>query len=474
MARKKEKAYINGKFVATKYHMPVVDPYTGREFAEYPVCDDGCLDEAMDAAVKAEKGFASLARDERSGMLHRMVEGLGKHGEEIAQLIRREGGKPITFARGEVSRARVTCKFAGEEAVRFGGEWLPLDIHPGARNFSALVGRVPIGSTLAISPFNFPLNLIMHKLAPAIAVGCPVIIKPSSDTPLTALRLAKICHDAGVPAGAVQVVPCPGPIFERLVRDERPKMLSFTGSAEVGWGLKSVAGRKRVALELGGNAGVLVHEDADLKFAAQRVAYGGFVHAGQVCIGVQRVFVHEPVWDEFMKLLVKETRKVKAGDPSEEDVMIGPMINAGEVDRVESWIDEAVSSGAKAVVRGKRKMNVLGPTVLTDVPKNVKVMAKEVFGPVICVVPYKRWEDGLKKLNDTVYGLQAGIFTRDIGRIMEAYREIEVGAVVANDVPTVRVDNYPYGGVKESGRGREGVGCTMREMTEERVLVLRI
>jgi acyl-CoA reductase-like NAD-dependent aldehyde dehydrogenase len=471
---KREKCYVDGEFVATKDSRPVTDPYTGETIAECPVADDRLLDRAMDAAVRAFGPFAHLARDERSAMLHRISQAIGKQAEELAQLIRREGGKPIILARGEVARAQLVSRLAAEEAIRFGGEWLPGDICPGTRQYTTLVGRVPLGPTLAVSPFNFPLNLIMHKLAPAIAVGCPTIIKPSSETPLTALRLARICHDAGLPAGAVQVVPCPGPTFERLVRDDRAKMLSFTGSAAVGWHLNEIAGRKRVALELGGNAATVVHEDADLDFAANRIAFGAFAHAGQICISVQRIYIHEPIYDRFVRLLLKESRKVKSGDPADDGVIVGPMITAAEADRVESWVEEAVQAGAKVLLKGRRDGLVLKPTILADVPRGAKVYEGEVFGPVALVAPYATWDEALDLVNDSMYGLQASVFTSDLGRIREAYERLEVGAVVVNDIPTIRVDNYPYGGTKGSGHGREGVRCTMFEMTEERVLVLRV
>jgi len=388
-------------------------------------------------------------------------------------MIRREGGKPISLARGEVKRARLTSKLAAEETTRFGGEWLALDIHPGAKDYTGLVGRVPLGPTLAISPFNFPLNLIMHKLAPAIAVGCPTIIKPSSDTPLTALMLAEVCHAAGLPPGTVQVVPCRGPAFEQLVFDNRAKMLSFTGSDVVGWKLGRLAGRKRIALELGGNAAAVVHEDADLKFAANRIAFGGFAHAGQICISIQRVFIHEPIYEKFLPLLLKEIKKLKSGDPADESVIIGPMISPAEVNRVQSWVKEAANSGANRLLKGRKKGNVLSPIVLTDAPRDSKVVSGEIFGPVLVLDTYKTWDDALYSVNDSRYGLQAGIFTQDINRILNAYQTLEVGGVIANDIPTIRVDNYPYGGTKDSGQGREGITCTMHEMTEEKVLVIR-
>ncbi|HEX9744473.1 MAG TPA: aldehyde dehydrogenase family protein [bacterium] len=470
---KKHKCYIGGEFIATKDHHPVLNPYTLETIAAMPLTGENLLDKALDSATDSFKTISSMKRYERSEILHRIEQGIGKNADELANLICAEGGKPITFARGEVSRSRVTSKWAAEEAVRFGGELLPLDIHPGARDFTSIVRRFPIGVTLAVSPFNFPLNLVMHKLAPAIAVGCPVIIKPSSETPLTALKLAEICHDAGCPPGSVNVVPCRGSAFERLVKNQAPAMLSFTGSAEVGWKLKSVSGRKRIALELGGNAGVVVHEDADLDFAARRTAFGGFAHAGQVCIAVQRVFVHDKIYKKFLEMLLKECRKIKSGDPADTKTVVGPMITPSEADRIEAWIDAAIADGATVLLKGKRKGSVVSPTVLSDVKKKSRVYCDEIFGPVITVHKYKTWDQAIDGVNDSIYGLQAGIFTNDIKRVNQAYKSIETGALIVNDIPTVRVDNYPYGGTKESGIGREGVRCTMDEMTEERVLVLR-
>lgn len=474
---KKDKCYVNGEFVNTKNNFPVFNPYDRKTIALCPMADDDLLERAIAGASDIFKNFASLPRYERSDMLHRISQGIEKEKEEFSQLICSEGGKPITLARGEVERAIATSRYAAEEALRFGGEWLPLDISSGSKMYTGLLGRVPVGPTLAISPFNFPLNLIMHKLAPAIAVGCPVIIKPSSETPLTALKLAGICHNAGLPKGAVQVVPCPGRAFEPLVVDDRPKMLSFTGSDAVGWRLNEIAGRKRVALELGGNAAVVVHEDADLQFAAKRIAFGGFAHSGQICISVQRVIVHEPVYDKFTKLLVRETKKLRCGDPADEEVISGPMITLKEADRVQEWVREAVRAGAKYLVKGGKDGSVLKPVILSDVPRDAKVYEREVFGPVMVVESYREWEGeggALGRVNDSKYGLQAGIFTNDIHRIMSAYKKLEVGAVIANDIPTIRVDNYPYGGTKGSGQGREGIKCTMAEMTEERVLVMRV
>jgi len=475
MAVKKEKCYVNGKFVPTKHYFNVDNPYTGDVIAKCHVADEDLLEDAMEAADLAFKPFASLARDQRSDMLRNLSSVIEKRSEDFARMITSEGGKPIILSRGEVNRAVFNARYAAEQAIRFGGEWLPGDIYPGGRGYTTLVGRFPLGPTLAVSPFNFPLNLIMHKLAPAIAVGCPTIIKPSSDTPLTALMLAKACHDAGLPPGAVQVLPCRGPAFEKLVIDDRAKMLSFTGSDVVGWKLKKIAGRKRVALELGGNAAVVVHEDADLKHAAARIAFGGYAHAGQVCISVQRVLVQDSIFDEFNKLLVKECKKIKSGDPSDEKIICGPMIRPEEIDRVKDWIKEAVELGGKILVKGKvLKGNILTPTLISNVPKSAKAYSGEIFGPVMVVNSYKTFDQALELVNDSDYGLQAAVFTRDVSRIMQAYGELEVGGIIANDMPTMRIDNYPYGGVKNSGQGREGITCTMDEMTEERVLVIKL
>ncbi len=473
----KGKCYVNGEFIATKDYRPVKNPFNGETIGECPVSDDGLLESAMAGSVDSFKPFKSMARHERSPLLHNVSRGIAAREDEFARLICMEGGKPIKLAEAEVNRSQLVSRYAAEEATRFGGDWLALDIHPGMGNYTGLLGRVPLGPALAISPFNFPLNLIMHKLAPAIAVGCPTIIKPSSETPFTALKLAEVCHEAGLPPGSVNIVPCPGPSFEKLVTDDRAKMLSFTGSAEVGWKLKEIAGKKRVALELGGNAGVIVHEDAEIEYAAKKIVFGGFAHAGQICISVQRVFIHEPIYDTFVKMLIDLSKQVKSGDPADEEVIVGPMITAREADRVEAWIEEAIEGGAKALLRGNREGQVICPTILSDVRRDAKVYAGELFGPVIIVMPYKNWDGeggALELLNDSVYGLQAGIFTKDVNRIMQAYQELEVGGVIANEIPTFRVDNYPYGGTKESGQGREGISCTMHEMTEERVLVIRI
>jgi acyl-CoA reductase-like NAD-dependent aldehyde dehydrogenase len=339
--------------------------------------------------------------------------------------------------------------------------------------YTCIWRRFPIGPIAAIAPFNFPLNLVAHKLAPAIAVGCPVVLKPPMQAPVTALKLAEICFEAGWPRAALSVVHAQPEVAERMATDERIRLLSFTGSAKVGWHLKAVAGRKRVVLELGGNAAAVVHEDAELEWAAERCAIGAFASAGQVCIKVQRLLVHRPVLDRFLERFLATTDALAIGDPLDEKTVIGAMIDTKEADRVMSWIDEATSAGATLLAGGGRNGNVIAPTVLQATTREMKVEREEVFGPVVTVTPYDDFGDALAAVNATEYGLQAGVFTHDVRRIWQAYRELEVGGVIANDYPTLRVDNFPYGGVKASGLGREGPAFAAEDMTEIRTLVLR-
>jgi glyceraldehyde-3-phosphate dehydrogenase (NADP+) len=331
--------------------------------------------------------------------------------------------------------------------------------------------RFPIGPILGITPFNFPLNLVAHKVAPAIASGNPIIIKPAPQTPLTALRLGQIMVEAGWPAGAISVLPCSNEVAAKMATDERPQMLSFTGSAAVGWQLKSQAGRKRVTLELGGNAAVLVHEDADLDLAALRIVSGGFSYAGQSCISVQRVFVHKTRWQTLAQKITAAVEALVTGDPLDEETQVGPMISEAAAMRAESWINEAIEAGAHLLTGGERNGSILQPTVIAKPPVGSKIYEEEVFAPVVTINPYETFEDGIAMVNASRYGLQAAVFTRDFGRIMQAWRELQVGAVLVNDSTSWRADQMPYGGVKDSGMGREGVRSAIEEMTEERLLI---
>jgi glyceraldehyde-3-phosphate dehydrogenase (NADP+) len=350
---------------------------------------------------------------------------------------------------------------------------VPLDIAPATEGYTAIVERFPIGVIGAIAPFNFPLNLVAHKLAPAIAVGNTVVLKPPPQAPLSALLLADVCYDAGLPAAALSVVHCPVEVAQALAEDARIAMLSFTGSAKVGWHLKTVAGKKKVVLELGGNAAAVVLRDADLAWAARRCALGSFAQAGQVCIKVQRIFVERPVFDAFLALFRQETKALRVGDPSDVETIVGPMIDTANADRVSAWVDDAVKAGAARLTGGGRRNNVLEPTILTGTTPAMKVEAEEVFGPVSTVAPVDSVDEAFARVNESRYGLQAGVFTFDVRNIAKAFQELNVGGVIANDYPTLRVDNFPYGGVKDSGFGREGVRYAMEEMTELKTLVVK-
>jgi glyceraldehyde-3-phosphate dehydrogenase (NADP+) len=394
--------------------------------------------------------------------------------EEFARLMTGEAGKPISDARREVTRAVQTFTVAAEEAKRIGGEVVPLDWTPGTDSHFGILRRFPIGPILGITPFNFPLNLVAHKVAPALAAGNPILIKPAPQAPMTALLLGEVALDAGIPPGGLNVLPCENQVAERLVTDPRFKLLSFTGSAAVGWRLKEKCGKKKVVLELGGNAGVIIESDADLDFAAQRCATGAFGYAGQTCISVQRILVHQSIADLFTTKLLLQVARLKSGDPGDEGTVVGPLIDQKAANRVGAWIEEAVSQGARVLLGGKRMGSVFEATVLSNVTPAMKVSCEEVFGPVVSVTPYRRFEEAIEALNESNYGLQAGVFTRDINKVFQAFRHLEVGAVLANEIPTFRADHMPYGGVKDSGIGREGLQAAIEEMTEPRFLVLNV
>jgi glyceraldehyde-3-phosphate dehydrogenase (NADP+) len=385
-----------------------------------------------------------------------------------------ESGKPITDAKREVSRAIQTFTVAAEEAKRIPGEVLPLDWTPGTDSHLGILRRFPIGPVLGITPFNFPLNLVAHKVAPALAAGNSILIKPAPQTPLTALLLGEVVAEAGSPAGALNVVPCDNVVAEQLVIDPRFRLLSFTGSAAVGWMLKAKCGKKKVVLELGGNAAVIVEPDADLDVAAQRCAVGAFGYAGQTCISVQRILVHHSVADLFSTKLLLQVARLKAGDPSDESTVVGPLINQSAATRVESWIEEAVAQGARVLLGGKRMGGIVEATVLSNVTPAMKVSCEEIFGPVVTITPYRQLDEAIAAVNQSAYGLQAGVFTQDVNKVFHAFRHLEVGAVLANEIPTFRADHMPYGGVKDSGIGREGVRTAIEDMTEPRLLVLNL
>jgi acyl-CoA reductase-like NAD-dependent aldehyde dehydrogenase len=451
------------------------NPYTGDPIAEVAVGSESDLEAAIGAAEAAFGVMRAMPRHARRDLLARVAERLTAERHPLAGEITAACGKPISQALGEVDRAAITFSLAADEARRSAGEMVPLDVDPRAVGMTGLAQRFPVGPIGAISPFNFPLNLLAHKVAPAIAVGTAVVVKPPPQCPQLAYHLGAILHQCGLPGGGYNVLHLPIPLAERLATDPRFRLLTFTGSPAVGWHLKSIAGRKKVVLELGGNAAAVVHEDAAKpEWVAQRLALGGFAYAGQVCIKVQRVLVHEPIYRPFVEALVAAAAALPTGDPMDPATVVGPMIDAAAADRVEGWIAEAIADGAQPLLRGGRNGNVLGPTVLANAPRTSKVSCREVFGPVVTVAPYREWPAALEAVNDSPFGLQAGVFTRDVNRIFEAFNALEVGGVIANDFPTLRIDNFPYGGVKESGFGREGIRYAMEEMTEPRMLVLNL
>src|SRR5262245_30094423 len=465
-------------FLAGEWHAgqpyAVACPYDGAAVGVVHRAGPAELEQAIQAAVKAFETTRQLPGHKRATALRKISETIAAQAEDFARTIALEAGKPIKQARVEVGRSITTFAAAAEEATRFHDEVLHLDALPGGENRPAIVRRFPVGPIAAISPFNFPLNLVAHKLAPAIAAGCPVVLKPASQTPLSALKLAGIVAEAGWPAEALSVLPMNSKDAAPLVEDERFKLLTFTGSPSVGWDMKRRAGRKRVTLELGGNAGVIVHSDADLAFAADRCVIGGYSYAGQSCISVQRVFVHEPAYEEFMDSFVPKVRALKVGHPLDEATDLGSLISAGDGERVGAWLAEARAAGAECLLGGDVRGGVVQPTVVVKAGPELKVNNQEIFAPVVTVQTVDDFDEALRAVNDSAYGLPAGVFTSDVKRIFRAYEELEVGGVMANEVPTWRLDPMPYGGVKQSGFGREGLKYAIEEMTEMKLLVLNL
>jgi acyl-CoA reductase-like NAD-dependent aldehyde dehydrogenase len=430
--------------------------------------------QAVSHASASLRRTRSLPRWKRREILEDVAASLIEQKERFAQLILAEAGKPVRLARTEVDRAVLTFKTAAEEAARLGGESLPLDLTEGNEGRWGLVQRFPVGPVLAITPFNFPLNLVAHKLAPAMAAGCPILLKPAPQTPFTALALGEVILKAGWPEEALAVLPLSNADTAWLAeKEDRIKLVSFTGSAKVGWELKAHSGRKRVLLELGGNAALIVHGDwHDLDEAALSTAHAAFGYAGQSCISVQRVFVERKIFQTFLWKLVEITAKLVSGNPAEEETEVGPLIRPAEGERVEKWIKEAVEGGAKLIAGGERHGSLITPAILTATRPGMKIRDEEAFGPVVLVEPYDDFEQALADVNHSRYGLQAGLLTRDAGRILTAYRELDVGALIVGDTPAWRLDPMPYGGVKDSGLGREGIRSAIEEMTEPRMLVM--
>lgn len=466
--------WIGGKWRRSAEKVEVINPYDGRPVGTTYAASAEDVEAALSAAAAAFQEMRRMPAFRRGEILYQISEGLKGRREEVARTITLESGKPIADARGEVGRAINTFQIASEEAKRIEGEVIPLDLMPGSEGRMGITRRFPIGPIVGIAPFNFPLNLVAHKVAPALAAGNSIILKPAPKTPLTALLLAEIIASVGIPDGAVNVFLCANALAEKMILDPRIKMLSFTGSAPVGWHLKESANKKRVVLELGGNAGVIIQPDADLEYAVKRCAVGGFSYAGQVCISVQRIYAQEAIYDRFSSELVRQVKSLQVGDPLDEKTAMGPMVDLKAAERVEKWIQEAVAQGAKLLTGGTRSGTLIAPTVLTETTPEMQVNCQEVFAPIVTLTPYRTLDEAIAAVNRSSYGLQAGLFAQDIREIFRAFEEIEVGGLIVNDVPTYRVDHMPYGGIKESGVGREGVRYAMEDMTELKFMALHL
>jgi acyl-CoA reductase-like NAD-dependent aldehyde dehydrogenase len=429
---------------------------------------------AIAASVKAFGTTRRLPAFERQRVLRQIAAFMTQRKEEFARTLAQEAGKPIKAARTEVERGIFTFNIAAEESTRIYGEYLPLDWQESTAGRWGIVRRFPLGPIAGITPFNFPVNLVAHKVAPAIAAGCSMVLKPAPQTPLCSLLLAECVQQAGWPDGGLNVLPLSNDDASLLVTDDRIKLISFTGSAPVGWDIKRRAGKKKVVLELGGNAPVIVHSDADLEYAAERCVTGGFGYAGQTCISVQRILVEHSVYGRFTDIFVDLVRKLKTGDPLDESTDVGPLIRNSDAVRTTAWVEDAVSAGARLLCGGRRTGQLVEPTVLTGTKPDMKVNCQEVFGPVVTVEPYKDFDQALRQANNSAYGMQAGVFTRDAKLLFQAYEELEVGGVIAGDVPSFRIDQMPYGGVKDSGLGREGLRYAIEEMTEPKLMVMNL
>lgn len=465
--------YLANQAVYANQDLAITNKYTGQVVTHVALANEQAIDQALSAAVNAQHAMAQLPAYHRQQVLEHCVQRFKQRADELAYSLCLEAGKPIKDARGEVTRLIDTFKVAAEEATRINGEVLNLEISARAKGYRGMTKRVPVGVCSFISPFNFPLNLAAHKIAPAIAAGCAFVLKPASLTPIGALLIGEVLAETDLPQGAFSILPCSRDGAELFTTDERIKLLSFTGSPDVGWALKAKAGKKKVTLELGGNAACIVDADADIDFVVQRLVFGAFYQSGQSCISVQRILVHEKIYSQVKEKLVAATQQLEMGDPIQESTFIGPMISDKEAQRLATWIDEAKQQGATLLCGGQRQGAMLAATLLENVPKHCALVQEEVFGPVAILSPFSDFDQALAEVNDSRYGLQTGIFTRDIFKAHQAWDALDVGGVVIGDVPSWRVDNMPYGGVKDSGLGREGIRYAIEDMTESRLLVIR-
>jgi len=466
--------FVGGQWIEDGSTAEIKSPYDGSRVGVVTLAGPRQIEQAIAASAGAFQVTRKLPAFERQRVLRSISAKIAERREQFARTMALEAGKPIKTARAEVDRAIFTFSVAAEESVRIGGEFLPLDLQEFTAGRWGIVRRFPVGPIAAITPFNFPLNLVAHKVAPAIASGCSIVLKPAPQTPLTALLLAEVVHEAGLPAGGLNVIPTTNEDAALIVSDDRLKMLSFTGSSAVGWKLKASAGKKKVTLELGGNAAAIIHNDADLGFAAERCAVAGFAYSGQSCISVQRILVHKSAFDAFLQKFVERVKKLKPGDPLDESTDLGPLIRESDAERAVKWVQEAVVAGARLIIGGGRKGSTVEPTILTNTRAEMKVNCEEVFAPVKTVEPYEDFGDALASVNRSPYGLQAGLFTNDARLIFRAYDELEVGGLIVGDVPTFRIDHMPYGGVKDSGLGREGLRYAIEEMTEPKLLAMNL
>lgn len=465
--------YLASEAYYANTDLDVTNKYTGEVATRVAVADAETIDKAIAAAEQAQPAMTAMAPYERQAVLEYCVKRFTERADELAHALCIEAGKPIKDAKGEVSRLIDTFKIAAEESVRINGEVVNLEISARAKGYQGMTKKVPIGPCSFISPFNFPLNLAAHKVAPAIAAGCTFVLKPASRTPIGALIIGEILAETDLPKGAFSILPCSRDGADLFTTDERLKLLSFTGSPDVGWALKAKAGKKPVVLELGGNAACIVDEDADVDDAIERAIVGAYYQSGQSCISVQRLLVHRSIYDDFKARFVQKVSALVSGDPFNEDTFIGPMISESEASRLHGWIEEAKEQGATVLCGGTRDGAMLEATVMENVPKECDASAEEAFGPLSILEPFDNYDDALEEVNNSRYGLQAGIFTRDIYKAHKAWDVLDVGGVVIGDVPSWRVDNMPYGGVKDSGLGREGIRYAIEDMTETRLMVIR-
>ena len=466
--------YLNNKAVFANEALEVTDKYTGEVATRCALADAAAIDEGIAGAVRATEPMAKMPSYEKKAVLEHCVTRFKERFDELAMALCIEAGKPINDAEGEVTRLIDTFQIAAEESTRMHGELQALDISPRAKGYQGMWKRVPIGPCSFISPFNFPLNLAAHKIAPALAVGCPFVMKPASRTPLGAIIMGEVLAETDLPEGAFSILACSRDGADLFTVDDRLKLLSFTGSPGVGWDLKARCGKKKVVLELGGNAAVVVDADTkDLDDAVNRIIFGAFYQSGQSCIGVQRIMIHEDIYDVMKAKLVAKTATLIKGDPKQRETFIGPMISESEATRLHGWIDAAAAAGGTILCGGSRDGAMLDATLMENVPLNQDLCLEEAFGPAAVLQKFSSWDDAISMVNDSKFGLQAGIFTRDFYKVQQAWDEMEVGGVVVGDVPSYRVDNMPYGGVKDSGIGREGIVFAMEDMTEIRNLVIR-